>query len=124
MPLRPLEPSAEVVKRMAQINPEALVNEVLKLRRERDALRTSLQVKVGEFFKNVDLKPDDLLLARTLTRTTPEHMREIAELVSQKLQERYDWRGLFLVQESLSIERLPDDVAQDLYDRLKERLAG
>jgi hypothetical protein len=107
---------------MAQINPEALVNEVLKLRRERDALRTSLQVKVGEFFKNVELKPDDLLLVKKLTRTSPEQMREIAELVSEKLRDRYDWSGLLLVLESASIEHLPDETAQDLYERLKARL--
>ena len=121
---RRLEPSTEVVKRMAQIDPQALVNEVLKLRRERDALRTSLQIKVGEFFKNVDLKPNDLLLVRALPRTSQEQMQELAVLISEKLQARYDWRGLLLVQETLSIERLPDDVAQDLYDRLKERLDG
>jgi hypothetical protein len=119
-----LEPSAEVVKRMAQIDPQALVNEVLKLRRERDALRTSLQIKVGEFFKNIELNPDDLLLVRSLPKTNPEQMQELAVLVSEKLQARYDWRGLLLVQESLSIERLSDEVAQDLYDRLKERLDG
>lgn len=109
---------------MAQIDPQALVNEVLKLRRERDALRTSLQIKVGEFFKNVDLKQNDLLLVRALPRTSQEQMQELAVLISEKLQARYDWRGLLLVQETLSIERLPDDVAQDLYDRLKERLDG
>lgn len=121
---RRLEPSTEVVKRMAQIDPQALVNEVLKLRRERDALRTSLQIKVGEFFKNIELKPDDLLLVRPLPKTNQDQMQELAVLVSEKLQARYDWRGLLLVQESLSIERLPDEVAQDLYDRLKERLDG
>jgi malate synthase len=120
----PLEPSEAVVKRMAQINPEGLVNEVLKLRRERDALRTSLQVKVGEFFKNVALQPDDLLLVRKLTRMSPELMQEVAQMISEKLQARYDWRGLLLVQESLSIEKLPDDVAKDLYERLQERFEG
>lgn len=109
---------------MAQIDPQALVNEVLKLRRERDALRTSLQIKVGEFFKNIDLKPDDLLLVRKLHKTTQEQMLEIAKLVSEKLQARYDWNGLLLVQENFSVEHLPDDVAQDLFDRLKERLVG
>jgi hypothetical protein len=118
------EPSMAVVKRMAQIEPEGLVNEIFKLRRERDALRTSLQIKVGEFFKNVPLKPDDLLIVRKLHKTTPEQMLEIAQLVSEKLQARYDWNGLLLVQENFSVEHLPDDVAQDLFDRLKERLVG
>jgi hypothetical protein len=109
---------------MAQIDPGALVKEVLRLRRERDALRTSLQIKVGEFFKNVDLKPNDLLLVRKLTRMGPEQMVEIAQLVSDKLQARYDWDGLLLVLENASIEKLPDEMAQDLYERLKARLDG
>lgn len=114
------EPSMNLVRRLAQTAPDKLVEEVAKLRADRDNLREALSLKLVDYIRSINITDQDLLIVRRPERMTPELILEVVEKVAFVLQTRYNWNGVVIVgSETEGLDRLTDDEKMNLYYLLK-----
>lgn len=120
----PKEPSSTLLHRLQAVAPEKAVEEALKARRERDALRDALALKLVEHVRGLHLAEIDILTVRNLGRVPPGLLAEIAEAVVERLRAKPGWTGLIVMEHNAGFERMSDDVARPLYEKLKARYGG
>jgi len=120
----PKEPSSTLLYRLQAVAPEKAAEECLRARRERDALRDALALKLVEHVRGLKLAEIDVLAVRNLGRVTPEMLAEIAEAVGERLRAKPGWTGLIVMERNAGFERLSDEVARPLYEKLKARYEG
>lgn len=109
---RPLEPSMPMVRRMAELDPERIAGEVARLRRERDALRDSLALKLSAHVTTLSLQAGDVLLVRKHGRLDRETAQEALAGLAQRLRQRYSWEGAIIMLDGQDAVRavVPNDV--------------
>ena len=117
---RPMEPSMDMVRRMGELNPERLASEVQRLRRERDALRDSLAMKLSAHIATMELREDHVLLVRKHSRLDPATAAEALEGLAKRLRQRYSWEGAIVLLDGHDTIRavVPNDV-EGLIEKLR-----
>lgn len=94
---RPIEPSAQMIRRMGEVDPARLAGEVQRLRRERDALRDSLAMKLSAHVTTMGILPDDVLLVRKHGQLDPATAGEALAGLADRLRQRYSWEGAIIM---------------------------
>ena len=109
---RPMEPSMDMVRRMGELDPQRLASEVQRLRRERDALRDSLAMKLSAYIATMTLREEDVLLVRKHARLDPKTAGEALEGLAKRLRQRYGWEGAIILLDGHDTVRavVPNDV--------------
>lgn len=114
------EPSMNMIRRLAQNSPDKLVDEIARLRADRDNLREALSLKLVDHARTLHITDQDLLIVRRPERMTPDLILEVVEKVAFVLQTRYGWNGVVIVgSETEGLDKLTDDEKKNLYYVLK-----
>lgn len=110
----------DVVRRMGELDPERLVKEVQRLRRERDALRDSLAMKLSAHVATMELRHGDVLLVRKHARLDKATAGEALTGLAQRLRQRYEWEGAIILLDGHDTIRaiVPNDV-EGLIEKLR-----
>jgi hypothetical protein len=111
-----------LIKRLAATAPEKLVEEVSRLRADRDNLRDALSLKIVDFVRTISIGKEDVLIVRRPERLNPDTMLETVEKVAAILNARYQWNGTIIVgSECEGLDKLTEDETKNLYYLLKAR---
>lgn len=115
------EPSMSMVKRMALTVPDQLVKEISTLREERDSLKEAFTIKLIEHIRTMGLQKNDLLILKKPGNMSIDLAREVVEDLTSKLQSRYGFEGIIIIQDVLLLGKM--DAAQEkaLFDTLKAK---
>jgi hypothetical protein len=112
-----------MVRRLAAVNPDQLVQDIFRLRAERDALQNALLVKLADFLRHIKLTKQDIVVLRKLRRMDEQLTAEVLAGLVTKLRQRYGWEGVIILEDALhDVSLLTDEQAQELFAKLKERL--
>lgn len=119
---RPAEPSMNLIRRLGDLDPAKLAGEVQKLRRERDALRDSLSMKLSAHIRTLDLQKGDVLLVQKPGPLDPKLAAEVLDGLSTRLRQRYGWEGaIILLDGGSEVRAVTPDEAEDLLEKLRGR---
>ena len=119
------EPSMNVIRRLAQTAPDKLVEEITKLRADRDNLREALALKLVDYARTLNVSEQDVLIVKRPERMSPDLLLEVVEKVAFVLQTRYSWGGVVLVgSETEGIDKLGEEERKKLYLLLKSYYEG
>lgn len=112
----------DMVRRMGELDPERLAAEVYRLRKERDALRDSLAMKLSAHVATMTLGEDDVLLVRKHGRLDPGTAAEALEGLAKRLRQRYGWEGAIILLDGHDTVRtvVPNDI-EGLVEKLRAR---
>jgi hypothetical protein len=117
-------PSRNMVRRLAEVAPENLARENEELRRDRDALKQALSMKIGEHVRTLTLGKNDILIFKPPT-TNPmistESLAEVGLAMAQSLRARAGWEGTILIEAGALVERMKPEEEQKLFDVLKKK---
>lgn len=114
------EPSISMIRRMASNAPETLVNEIIRLRQERDALRRTALSNMADHLRAVTIGQRDIIVIRGMG-VPPD----AAQALCADLKRVIGWDGMVVVMgDGRDIESLPDDRAMDVYTKLRARFGG
>lgn len=115
------EMSMSIIRRMAATSPGQLVEEIGRLRSDRENLMMALTLKLSEYLKAMPLGKNDILVLKPPGGMKKELAMEIAESMTDKLRARYGWEGVIVLQSEVTLGSLPDPDATALYAILKKR---
>ncbi len=116
------EPSMDLIRRLGDIAPERLVGEIERLRRERDALRDSLVLKLSDHVRTLEIEPHEVLLVKKLGRLDEALTAEVLEGLCERLRLRHNWTGVIVLEdEQQDFRALTEEESLRLYAMLKER---
>lgn len=117
------EPSMSLIKRMAEVAPDKLAGEILRLRTERDDLKKALTFKMSAHVATLKLEKTDVLLVRVFKEIDPALVAETVEALCDRLRATHGWEGAVLVQSGMStVERMSKEEAEAMFEKLKTKL--
>lgn len=118
------EPSKAMVRRLAEVAPEKLLGDIEELRRDRDALKQALAMKVVEYAKKLTLLKSDILILKppaTNPMISTESLAEVGVAVAQSLKTRMGWEGSILIEAGARVEKMPEEEEKRLLAVLKNK---
>lgn len=119
------EPSMNVIRRLAQAAPDKLVDEIVKLRADRDNLRDALSLKLVDYARTLGISTQDILIVKRPEKMSPDLLLEVVEKVAFVLQTRYSWGGVVLIgSETEGLDKLGEEDRKKVYLLLKECYEG
>jgi hypothetical protein len=114
-----------VIRRLAQASPEKLVDEIVKLRADRDNLRDALALKLVDYARTLNISGQDILIVKRPEKMSPDLLLEVVEKVGFVLQTRYSWGGVVLIgSETEGLDKLGEADRKKVYLLLKECYEG
>lgn len=118
------EPSMGMVKRMAAAQPDQLVEEIARLRSERDNLRDALAFKLSEYVTTLGITKDCILKIRKPMGMSVDLIEEVLEVLARRLMERHGWSGLIVTEDKMVLGNFAEPEARALYENLRKRFGG
>ena len=110
-----------MVKRIAASQPDQLVNEIARLREERENLRQALTLKLSEYVGKLPLDKCDTLKLRKPPGMSKELATEVMEGLADRLRDRYDWNGVILVEELFVLGKLDVESEKAIFKGLHRK---
>lgn len=110
-----------MVKRMAATVPDQLVKEISTLREERDSLREAFTIKLMEHIRTMPVQKNDLLILKKPGSMTIDLAREVVQVLTEKLQSRYGFEGIIVIQDVLLLGKMDPAQEKALFDTLKAK---
>jgi len=113
-----------LMKRMGDLAPDKVVNELEATRRDRDALKQALSIRIVDFLKVLTLKPNDVLILKppaSRPNVSVESLTEIAMMVTDRLKARAGWEGVLLIEAGASLTRMSQEEEEIFYRTLKKK---
>lgn len=113
--------SMSIIRRMAASAPDQLVEEIGRLRSDRENLMMALTLKLVEYLKTMALGKNDVVILKMPGGMKRALAMEIAETMTERLRARYEWDGVIVLQSEVMLGTIPDSEAAALYAVLKKR---
>jgi hypothetical protein len=110
-----------MVRRLALTAPDHLVEEISRLRQERDNLKDALSIKLSEHVRSIGVGAQDILVVKKPGSMSRELAVEVIETLTERLRSKYGWDGVIVLQDSIALDLLKDPEAAALYAILKRR---
>lgn len=84
-------PSMNVVRRLAEVNPEKLIGDLKELQRAVEDMRIALGAKISTYVRKIGLEENDVLVIRMPDGISmrPEDLLEAANHAAKLLENRY-----------------------------------
>ena len=117
------EPTKAMLKRMAGVAPDRMIEELEAIRRDRDALKQAVAIRIVDYLKMLSLQSNDVLILRPPpnTKVSTESLAEIAVAVADRLRVRAGWEGVLLVEAGAIMAKMTPEQEKKLYEELKKR---
>lgn len=118
------EPSMNLMKRMGELAPDKVVNELEATRRDRDALKQALAIRITDYLKTLTLNPNDVLILKppaSNPNVSIKSLTEIAMMVTDRLKARAGWEGVLLIEAGACLKRMPQEEEELFYRTLKKK---
>jgi hypothetical protein len=110
-----------MVRRLSLSAPDQLVEEISRLRQERDNLKDALSMKLAEHIRSMDLGAQCILIVKKPGSMSRELAVEVIETLTDRLRSKYGWEGVIVLQDAIALDLLKDPEATALYSILKKR---
>lgn len=110
-----------MVRRLALSAPDHLVEEISRLRQERDNLKDALSIKLSEHVRSMGIGAQEILIVKKPGSMSRELAVEVIETLTDRLRSKYGWEGVIVLHDSIALDFLKDAEATALYSILKKR---
>lgn len=120
-------PTKGMMRRLANVAPEKVAEELEAVQKDRDALKHALSIKVADYVKSMTLGKDDILILKPPSSSplvSVGSLTEVAVAVADKIKATTGWRGAILIEAGASLSRLSQEEEKVFYDVLKRKHGG